>query len=231
MTNELTVDSAFWSLFPEARIGAVTVHGLNNAIVADQEQHYQELLTEAGEAAHQFLGAETFRENPVVAEWRTAYSQFKKKKGARSSIEALLKRIDQGKQLSPINPLVDIYNSISLTYGVPCGGENLATIEGTMHLGIAKGGEAFKPLGEDEDDPALPGEVIYYDQVGAVCRCFNWRDGERTMLTETTTDAILVVEAINADQKARQTEAVATLQARIKDAFGVDSDVAWFEAK
>ena len=49
----------------------------------------------------------------------------------------------QGKELAPINPLVDIYNSISLRYGVPCGGEDLDKINGDLHLGLAKGVKIF----------------------------------------------------------------------------------------
>ena len=221
----LVVDSAFWKLFPDAQISALSVHGLNNTVDEAKKPHFQALLNDAMDKSHQYLTADPFRSNPVVAQWREAYTKFKKKRGARSSIEALLKRVDQGKSLSPINPLVDVYNSVSLEFGVPCGGENLAAMAGPMHLGVAKGGEAFKPLGEDEDEPALPGEVIYYDKIGAICRCFNWRDGERTMLTEQTTDAILVIEAINQEQRVRQAEAVTVMKARIKAEFGVDAEV------
>ncbi|ASC07764.1 Lysine--tRNA ligase [Pediococcus pentosaceus] len=81
-----------------------------------------------------------------------------------------------------------------------------------MHLGVAKGGESFRPLGSDEDEPALPGEVIYYDATGAICRCFNWREAQRTMLTEDTTDAVMVIEAINADQAQRARLAIEKLK-------------------
>lgn len=76
------------------------------------------------------------------------YQQFKKKKGARASVEALLKRADQGRTFEPINPLVDVYNSVSMTYGVPVGIEDRDKITGDMHLGIAKGGEAFDSVGD-----------------------------------------------------------------------------------
>lgn len=39
--------------------------------------------------------------------------------------------------------------------------------------------------------------MIYFDEQGAVCRCLNWREVQRTMLTEETKDAVLVIEAIN----------------------------------
>ena len=48
-------------------------------------------------------------------EWRQAFTKFKIKKGARSSIEVLLKRVSQGREFNPINPLVFIVAFHSLT--------------------------------------------------------------------------------------------------------------------
>lgn len=76
-------------------------------------------------------------------EWRQAFTKFKTKKCARSSIQGLLKRVSQGRECNPINPLVDIYNSVSLSYAVPCGGKNLAKIVGDLCLGRAQGNESF----------------------------------------------------------------------------------------
>lgn len=105
--------------------------------------------------------------------------------------------MSQGRECNPINPLVDIYNSVSLSYAVPCGGEDLAKIVGDLCLGRAQGNEFFFPLGAESDAPALADEMIYFDEQGAVCRCLNWREAQRTMLTEETKDAVL---AINEDQ-------------------------------
>ena len=44
-----------------------------------------------------------------------------------------------------------------------------------MHLGVAKGGESFRPLGVEEDEPALPGEVIITTKLGLFV-AFNWRE-------------------------------------------------------
>ena len=39
--------------------------------------------------------------------------------------------MSQGREFNLINPLVDVYNSVSLSYTVPCmGGEDLAKIVG-----------------------------------------------------------------------------------------------------
>lgn len=174
------------------------------------------------------LTEDTFSSNAIIQDWRQAFTKFKKKKGARSSIEALLKRVSQGQKFNSINPLVDIYNSISLEYGVPCGGEDLNKISDITHLGTANGGEAFRPLGSDKDDPALPGEVIYYDNEGAICRSFNWREAQRTMLTENTTDAIMVIEAINEEQQIISEQAILELKYRIQNILGIEGQIEVF---
>lgn len=69
---------------------------------------------------------------------------------------------------------------------------------GDFHLGIdEEGGKSFLPIGEEENAPTLPGELCYYDEEGAVCRCFNWRDGQRTELTDDSRNAILVIECVD----------------------------------
>jgi DNA/RNA-binding domain of Phe-tRNA-synthetase-like protein len=60
----------------------------------------------------------------------------------------------------------------------------------------ATGGEHFVPLGAAEEQPPQPGEVIYRDEVGVICRCWNWREADRTKLTTSTTDAFLCIEAL-----------------------------------
>ncbi|MDU5333961.1 B3/4 domain-containing protein [Enterococcus sp.] len=215
-------DPSFWEVFPKAQLNVLIVKGIADNQAKENDPYLTELLTNGKEAAKKFLQEETFSQNPVIAEWRGAFSQFKTKKGARSSIEALLKRVSQDREFQPINPLVDIYNSISLEFAVPCGGEDLQKIAGDIHLGQAVGGEAFLPLGAEADAPALPGEIIYYDEKGAICRCLNWREAQRTMLTEETKDVIFFMESINAEQAERANQAMQELKKRITEYFKVE---------
>lgn len=223
--TKIVVDEKFWELFPEAQISTLVIHGIDNHVDEKDDPYFAKLLSDASKESEKFITNESFKDNEVVDEWREAFRQFKTKKGVRCSIEALLKRVSQGREFSPINPLVDIYNSVSLKYGVPCGGENIKAFDGDMHLGEAKGGEEFKPLGATEDSPALPGEIIYYDNSGAICRCLNWREAQRTMLTEDTTDSVLVIEAINEKQAKRASEAVVELKDLIEKYFKVDGRI------
>ena len=132
--KNFVVEPSFWELFPKGQINVAVFTNVDNHDSALAPEVREGLLTTASQVAQKFLTAEQFAQNQVVQEWRQAYQQFKKKKGARSSIEALLKRVDQGRTFDPISPLVDIYNSISLTYGVPCGMEDSAKVE--SHSGL-----------------------------------------------------------------------------------------------
>ena len=228
---KIAVENEFWALFPEAQISVLVVKGLDNRVDESKDPYFKSLLDKGAKRAADFIPDENFTQNDVIQEWRQAFSQFKTKKGARSSIEALLKRVSQGREFNSINPLVDIYNSVSLSYAVPCGGEDLDKIVGGLYLGKAKGGEAFFPLGSETDAPALAEEIIYYDDEGAVCRCLNWREAQRTMLTEDTKDAILVIEAINGEQAARAQAAMTELQTLIEEYFGVKGDMTHLTAE
>ena len=192
--SKFIVKPDFWDLFPQATIAVVLAKGVDNASACPEAEALQE---SAYKEAGKYLGAAAFAENPAVAVWREAYRQFKTKKGARCSIEALLKRVENGRGVGPINPLVDIYNAVSLTYGLPCGGEDLDTFQGDLLLTTADGAEPFRALGDEEDEPPFPGEVVYKDDAGAVCRCWNWRDGQRTMLTGNTKNAFLILECVD----------------------------------
>ena len=195
MPKSFFIEASFANLFPGTGIGIIVASGINNRRVDGFD--YAGQLDEGRAEAGKHLGAPEFSQNPVIAVWREAFKKFKTKKGARSSIEALLKRVSSGNPVGSINPLVDFYNFISMKYAIPCGGETLSAIEGDLRLTVASGGEHFLPLGAEADEPALAGEVIYRDDCGAVCRCFNWREAQRTMLTEQTTDAILIMELVD----------------------------------
>ena len=112
-------------------------------------------------------------------------------------LEAMLKRVSRGDHIGNINPLVDIYNVISLKYGLPVGGEDMDKFDGDIRLTIADGSEDFVTLGSDRSEPPYPGEVIYKDSAGAICRCFNWRESVRTMLTDDTANAFMCIETVD----------------------------------
>lgn len=222
--KKFIADEGFWKIFPEALIGVLTVQNVQESIQLDQEKaaEIQNLLTKANEDARRFVPNETISENEVVRAWREAYSKFPTKKGARCSLEALLKRVLKGTPVGTIAPTVDISNAISLKHAFPIGAENMDAFQGDLHLGVMQGGEEFWPIGSDKMEPPLVGEIAYYDEAGVICRCWNWRDGKRTEVTEETTREFIAMECVEPERRGELQTALDELATLLSQYVGAE---------
>ena len=216
--KKFILEQPYLDIFPESKIGILVCKGINNQIT--DENKYADYLANAQKEALVHIENPEFTENPIIRTWRDAFYKFKTKKGARCSIEAMLKRVSKGNSIGTINPLVDIYNGISLKYGVPVGGEDIDKFEGDNRLTVADGGEEFITYGSDKSEPPYPGEVVYKDDAGAICRCFNWRESVRTMLTEETTNAFMCIETVAGERDDVLDAALDELKALIEQELG-----------
>ena len=221
--KKFVIEDDFWSLFPSARIGVVVCYGIDNTI--KDKETYKEMILNSEKEALKYLQNAEFSSNEVIKVWREAFRKFKTKKGARASIEALLKRVNNGNNLGTINPLVDIYNCISLRYALPCGGEDIDTFASDIRLTKAVGNENFITLGTDKSEPPYEGEIIYKDNEGAICRCWNWREAVRTMLTENTTNAFLCIELTDESRLIEFQDALKELAKAVQDNLGGTSKI------
>ncbi|MDK0967804.1 B3/B4 domain-containing protein [Clostridium perfringens] len=221
--KKFIIEDDFWELFPNTKIGIITCNGIDNTI--KDENQYKDMISQGEKEALNHLPNEEFSSNEVIKVWRDAFKKFKTKKGARSSIEALLKRVSTGKGLGTINPLVDIYNSISLKYAMPCGGEDMDKFIGDIRLTKATGDESFITLGSDKSEPPYEGEIVYKDDEGAICRCWNWRESVRTMLTEDTKNAFLCIELVDENREKEFENALKELSQLVEKNLGGKSEV------
>jgi len=222
--TKFIVEDDFWQLFPDARIGIVVCKGVDNTV--KNEDEYSQLLRASEKECLKYLPDSELSKNPVISVWREAFSRFKIKKGARSSIEALLKRVYKGNHIGNINPLVDIYNSVSLKYALPCGGEDIDRFAGNIRLTKADGDEEFITYGgTDENESPYPGEICYKDDQGAICRCWNWREGVRTMLREETKNAFMIIELVDPDRYDDFVKALDELSMLIKENLGGENRI------
>ncbi|HHD2787217.1 B3/4 domain-containing protein [Clostridium perfringens] len=221
--KKFIIEDDFWELFPNAKIGIITCNGIDNTI--KDENQYKDMISQGEKEALNHLPNEEFSSNEVIKVWRDAFKKFKTKKGARSSIEALLKRVSTGKGLGTINPLVDIYNSISLKYAMPCGGEDMDKFIGDIRLSKATGDESFITLGSDKSEPPYEGEIVYKDDEGAICRCWNWRESVRTMLTEDTKNAFLCIELVDENREKEFENALKELSQLVEKNLGGKSEI------
>lgn len=187
------VESEIFQKFPGIRIGVIVVLGMDNT---RGKRKIAQLLEEEQKKKKKDLTKADLKELPKIAVWRQIYQKFGSKPGEyHSSIEALLKRVIAGNPLPNINPLVDLYNYISLKHLVPVGAEDLDKVKGDIVLDFAKGDEKGCYIGSLDNSSCYPKEVIYKDELGFICRRWNWREAERTKITGESKNAVVVIEA------------------------------------
>jgi DNA/RNA-binding domain of Phe-tRNA-synthetase-like protein len=208
------VTPEIFAKFPHAVLGVIVAWDIDNAT-----QHPEILagLRQEEARVRELFAGKTVTEHPHVAAWREAYRQFgAKPKDHPSSIENLVRRVAKGHSIPQINPLVDLYNTVSLKFLLPAGGEDLDRTQGDVRLTVAGEGEApVRLLGEPEERPPYPGEVLYKDDLGALCRRWNWKEADRTKLTPETRRAILVLEGLPPVGREEIAEALDALATRI----------------
>ena len=89
MTKKLTISPKIWQLIPELEVGVITSDHFDR-----KDSIPENLLIEANKKALKWVSAD-----PIIKSWRQTFQKFKTKKGARCSVENLLKRAKQFNQL------------------------------------------------------------------------------------------------------------------------------------
>ncbi|GAA3140526.1 B3/4 domain-containing protein [Planomonospora alba] len=185
MIEDIWVDRSVAELRPDFAVLAMGVYGLRNGPSDDRSRAW---LAEAADRA-------VAVDDPRVEAWRQAYRAFgAKPQRTRPSVDALVRRMP----LPEINLVVDAYNVVSVTRGLPIGGEDLTRYEGPARLVRAAGDEPFEVV--EKGAPAIDhpeiGEVVWRDDRGVTCRRWNWRQCVRTRITEETSDALFLLERL-----------------------------------
>lgn len=196
-----TVDEAVHALRPDYRALLVTVTGVCGG---PPDEVGDAALARAEASARERLAGGPPEALAEVAAWREALLGFGvKPRQGRSSLEALLRRVEAG--LPRINRLTDLYNAVSVEHLVPVGGEDLGPYAGPPRLVRAAGDEPFDTVadGQPVRVSAEPGEVVWRDDLGVTCRRWNWRQCVRTRLDEHTTDALFILDALGPTDDAR----------------------------
>jgi DNA/RNA-binding domain of Phe-tRNA-synthetase-like protein len=188
------VNDGVFELRPDYRAMLLAVGGL---IPGPSDKASDDLLQAAEAAARDALRDRPAEQLPHVAAWREAYRAFgAKPQRTRNSLEALLRRAAAG--LPRVNRLTDIYNAVSVLHQVPVGGEDLTRYAGSPRLVRATGTETFDTIadGVAVTEHPEPGEVVWCDDVGVTCRRWNWRQARRTQLSDDTTAALFILDAL-----------------------------------
>ena len=219
--RKFRIDKDVFELFPSLQIGVLVFSKIDNCknfTEAQFDETYSEVYNslEAIEDLH-----------PYIEEYRNAMKNIIRKKGSQASIDAMVKRIKKGNRLRPVNPVVDIYNYISLKHLFTCGGEDLDHLMGDMILGFAEGDESFIALGDTENKPPRKGELIYRDDYGAVVRSWLWREADRTKITNDSKNVLLYLELVDMKRIEEFRHAISELDSILTNKFGCTGKIAF----
>ncbi len=202
--------------YPKIIGGMIAVRGVNNGPAPAG-------LAEAYRAEQQAviarIGSTPLSEIPSLAAWRAAFRAFGVDPTQyRSAAESLLRRLTKQGDIPSINTLVDIGNLISIRYGVPVAVLDVAQIDGGLTVHFADGSEHFADLGSSESVHPAVGEVVFTDESQTVhARRWCWRQSAQSAARETTTDALITIEAHHDGGRADVEHAVRDLMALLSE--------------
>jgi len=212
--QKFRIEKDVFGLFPELQIAVMVFRNIDNT-----DKGRDSFLRDACDKVYEKIkDLDTL--HPHIEDYSQAMKKIKRKKGSLASIESMAKRIKKGEYIGSVNPVVDLYNSISLYYLFTCGGEDLDKIRGDMVLGFASGEEDFIPLGSCENSPPREGELIYRDDIGAVVRSWLWREADRTKITHESKNVLLYMELVNENRVKEFEEAINKLHQLILNELG-----------
>lgn len=179
--------------FPSVSVGialieGVTVKDTDDALEAKKAALVEELssLTTAD--------ISTF---PEIVSYRSLYKQMGVDwHSRRPSPEALLRRVAQGKGLYTVNTCVDAYNLVVMRRRISAGAFDADQIEFPTNLRFAGEGDEILLLGDKEPTVYQPKELAYYDKTGGFNIDFNYRDAQRTLVTQKTKNIWINVDGV-----------------------------------
>lgn len=191
---KFSVDPKIFEKFPDLNLGLVVARGIDNTGLSEQVLN---LLKLQEERIRKQFQADTLSQEEKIDAWRRAFSSFgAKPKKYKCSVENLYRMILEGISLKHINKIVDIYNYISLKHMIPVGGDDTDKVVGRINLTIATGTEKFIQLNSDQVKNPKQGEIVYCDEKEVLCRRWNWRECDKSKMTENTKNVALVTEGL-----------------------------------
>ncbi|HBC3930660.1 TPA: B3/4 domain-containing protein [Vibrio parahaemolyticus] len=186
------IDTRISQIAPDFRALSISVQGTEVQDSNYAKNVLQDACSSVLENDYPWAGAH-------ISAWEDAFRQFGAKPNRTPcSAAALRKRVFKDGTMASIDPIVDIYNAISIRYAIPVGGENMDAYEGIPTLTISNGSEIFDTMKNGEPAIENPdvGEVIWRDDVGVTCRRWNWRQGVRTRIEKNTRNMWFILESL-----------------------------------
>ena len=187
-------DAKIIANYPQLVAGVIVAAGMKNGPTPPQLLDVY-LAEQAAVKAR--IGKTPLSELPSLSAWRRAISAFGVSPTKyRSAAEALLRRLTKKGDIPSINTFVDIGNLVSIRYGLPVAIFDTRQISGAITVHYSDGSERYMELGRAEIMHPEVGEVIFSDEKQmVVARRWCWRQSATSAANESTSEAVVTVEA------------------------------------
>lgn len=188
-----TIDSKVKERYSSVSIGIALIRGVDIKKIDDRlETEKKEFLASLAGLTTEQLG-----QYPEIVSYRKLYKEMGIDwHSRRPSPEALLRRVALGKGLYTINTCVDAYNLVVMKNRVSVGAFDYDSVKFPTVLRYAGEGDEILLLGDVEITKYTAKELAYYDKEGGYNIDFNFRDAQRTMVTEKTQNVWINVDGI-----------------------------------
>ena len=225
-----SLDQAVTKQLPALCVGLVVARDIDNTCARPE---VDALLDEAVRNAEARLAGINASEDPRVQPYRAAFSALGMSPSRYpSSNIALLRRIAKGKGLWRVNPLVDLGNAISISYGLPLGAHAMDLACETLELRFSREDDTFVELGRTEADPTLaPGELVYAVGNHVQTRRWTWRQSEHGKVTPETREAIFPIDGFMGENEDAVHAACEELAGLLRELFGATATTHLVDAR
>lgn len=212
---------------PDLYVGVVVAKGVDNS---QDYPNIDELLNKYIKFSQEKFDGVNVKQNEEIIPYREAFRKIGINPNRYPcSAEALFKRLSKGKDLTHINPLVDLNNAISLKYTLPMGTHSLDGIEDNIMMRVAQVGDNFIPLGTDKIEEPDEGEVVYAVGKDVRTRRWTWRQSEYGKITDQTRDVFFPLDGFIDVNKDTVNKARTDLAMKIAEIFGVKTQVGYVD--
>ena len=221
---KFSVEKRIFQTAPNLCVGVVVAKGIDNT--HDNITLTDNLQVAVSKAKCKF-GAQSAKEIPELLIYRNTLEKLSINPNKfPCSIEALLNRIVKDKGIPSISAVVDLLNTISITYGVAIGAHDLDTLLDGLTLRYSTDDDVF----EDTSDKIKGEELIYASGNQIRTRRWIWRQSE---LGRVTPDSKNIVFSIDGFQDNRDSVIAArnALADQLEKVFGCNVKTGLLEQK
>lgn len=217
MNFKFVTKPEIYELFPEAKIAGLLISGLKKksfpaGAIATIINNQLELTSRI---------SSTIKLRKEIRDWTRVIEKIGlNSKEVIPAHTALINRVLKQRRLPSINPIVDLYNIISIRNIIPIGGHDL-TSRNEITLGHTSGKEQYQGMGQEGPEKIAADEFAYLDERNnqVLTRHLIWRQSDFSKITEASHDIFLPIDDIPGIRSFKELEMIANELIELMSAF------------